>query len=158
MRRSAISPITCRPTLRDEEASSDAKDNGMKLCRRTFATTLGIAAADAVLGPLHAVAFTPPRDAPYPGVIELSVDATDVERGIFRVRQTVPVARSGRFTLLYPTWVPGNHAPTARIERLAGPRISVEGERVAWERDPIDMYAFHVDVPRSARTLDVAFE
>lgn len=131
----------------------------MKLCRRTFAIAIAGGAADATFGSRLAEASLPaPRDEPYPGVLELSVDATDVERGIFRVRQSIPVARAGRLTLLYPTWVPGNHAPTARIERLAGPRITVEGERVAWERDAVDMYAFHVDVPRGARTLDVAFE
>src|SRR5687767_626718 len=52
--------------------------------------------------------------------ITLDVDATDVERGIFRVRETIQVTRAGRLTLLFPKWVPGNHAPTARIERLAG--------------------------------------
>src|SRR5215204_3405532 len=43
--------------------------------------------------------------------ITLDVDATDVERGIFRVSETIRVARAGRLTLLFPKWVPGNHAP-----------------------------------------------
>ncbi len=55
------------------------------------------------------------RDIAFPGVMTLEVDATDVERAIFSVQQTIPVpadARAaGRFTVLYPQWLPGNHAP-----------------------------------------------
>ncbi len=40
------------------------------------------------------------RDIPYPGTMTLHVDATDTERGIFRVEQTIPVAEAGRLTLL----------------------------------------------------------
>jgi predicted metalloprotease with PDZ domain len=99
-----------------------------------------------------------PRDVPWPGRITLAVDATDVERGIFHVAERIPVARGGRLTLLYPTWVPGNHAPTARIDRLAGLVIRAGGRRVSWTRDAVDMHAFHVDVPAGARALDVEFD
>jgi predicted metalloprotease with PDZ domain len=99
-----------------------------------------------------------PRDVAYPGRITLDVDATDVMRGIFRVRETIPVARPGRMTLLFPKWVPGNHAPTVRIERLAGLVIGAGGRRLHWTRDGVDMHAFHVDVPSGASSLDVRFE
>ena len=33
-----------------------------------------------------------PRDVPYRGTIQLSVDATDVARGVFTVAETIPVA------------------------------------------------------------------
>ena len=99
-----------------------------------------------------------PRDVPYPGAITLSVDATDVARGIFRVSETIPVARPGRLTLLFPKWVPGNHAPTARIERLAGLVVRAGGRRLDWRRHPVDMHAFHVDVPGGVDALDVRFE
>ena len=39
-----------------------------------------------------------PRDVAYPGVIELEVDAADVVRGIFRVRERIPVAAAGPLT------------------------------------------------------------
>src|SRR4051812_24602731 len=42
------------------------------------------------------------RDIPYPGTIKLTVDATDVTRGIFQVHEQVPVAAAGDFVLLYP--------------------------------------------------------
>ena len=99
-----------------------------------------------------------PRDVPYPGAIALHVDATDVDHGVFRVSETIPVTRAGRVTLLFPKWVPGNHAPTARIERLAGLVIRAGGRRLNWTRDPVDMHAFHVDVPGGVSALDVRFE
>lgn len=98
------------------------------------------------------------QDVAYPGVIQLDVDATDWERGIFRVRETIPVARGGRMTLLYPKWLPGNHAPRGEIEKLAGLVIRSGGRTLPWTRDPVDVYAFHIDVPDGARQLDVSFD
>ena len=99
-----------------------------------------------------------PRDTAYPGTITLDVDATDVGRAIFRVEQTIPVARSGHMVLLYPEWIPGKHAPRGQIEKLAGLTIRAGGRPVPWTRDPVDMYAFHIDVPSGAKRLDLAFQ
>jgi predicted metalloprotease with PDZ domain len=98
-----------------------------------------------------------PQDRLYPGVIRLAVDATDVTRHVFRVRETIPV-ESGALTLLYPKWWPGTHAPLGRIDSLAGLVIRAEGQRVEWARDTVDMYAFHLTVPAGARSLDVEFQ
>ena len=38
-----------------------------------------------------AKAIAAPRDVPYPGTLRIEVDATDVERRIFRVHETIPV-------------------------------------------------------------------
>ena len=54
-------------------------------------------------------AIAPPQDIPFPGVIALAVDATDLDHAIFTVHETVPV--SGPITLLYPRWLPGSHSP-----------------------------------------------
>lgn len=43
-----------------------------------------------------------PEDVPFPGRIALHVDATDVTRRIFRVREVVPVSAPGILTLLFP--------------------------------------------------------
>lgn len=40
-------------------------------------------------------------DTPYPGTLTLQVDATDLDRRIFRVKETVPV-RPGPLTLYHP--------------------------------------------------------
>jgi predicted metalloprotease with PDZ domain len=98
-----------------------------------------------------------PQDVPFPGTIRLAVDATDVTRHIFRIKETIPV-QSGSLTLLYPKWAPGTHSPTGRIDALAGLVIQAHGQRVKWVRDTVDVYAFHVDVPAGATNLDVEFQ
>ncbi|HMO76372.1 MAG TPA: peptidase M61 [Sphingopyxis sp.] len=99
-----------------------------------------------------------PQDRPYPGTMQLRVDATDVARGIFRVRQTIPVPRAGKFTLLYPEWLPGKHAPRGAIAEVAGFRVSAGGQPLAWTRQPTDVYAFDIDVPQGVKSIDVAFD
>jgi len=99
-----------------------------------------------------------PRDVPHPGVIQLVVDATDLERGILAVHETMSVAASGPMILLYPKWLPGNHAPRLFTERLAGLRITASGQKVAWRRDPVDMSAFHIEVPKGVSVLDISFQ
>lgn len=106
--------------------------------------------------------FPPPIPAaqpkPYPGTLTLSVDATDVARHLFRVRETIPVAR-GRLTLSLPKWIPGEHAPSGPIALMSGLVITGnDGQRLEWVRDTVEMSAFHVDVPAgvSELTLELA--
>jgi predicted metalloprotease with PDZ domain len=99
-----------------------------------------------------------PSDKPYPGTMILKVDATDFARGIFHVRQTIPVARSGKLTLLYPEWLPGKHAPRGAIAEMAGFRPSAGGKPLSWTRQPTDVYAFDIDVPAGTKSIDVAFD
>lgn len=100
----------------------------------------------------------PPRDVPFPGTIRLAVDATDTERAIFTVEEKIPVAASGALTLLYPKWIPGDHGPAGPIDKLAGLRVTANGKPLAWRRDPIDVFAFHLVVPEGVRAIDVAFQ
>lgn len=107
---------------------------------------------------LPAVVQAQSLDTPYPGTMTLNVDATDTDQGIFRVTQTIPVAAAGPMTLNFPKWLPGNHAARGQIEKLAGLTIRAGGRVLQWKRDPVDVYAFHVDVPAGARQLDLAFK
>ncbi|HEX7382158.1 MAG TPA: hypothetical protein VF265_08385 [Nevskiaceae bacterium] len=104
-----------------------------------------------------AATIPPPEDRPFPGVIALRVDATDTARGIFRVHEAIPVA-PGELILLYPKWIPGHHSPTGPIDKLAGLTISAAGARVEWRRDPYDVHAFHITVPKGVAQIDVDFE
>ncbi|MDX3900623.1 MAG: peptidase M61 [Sphingobium sp.] len=100
-----------------------------------------------------------PRDTPYPGgTIRLEVDASDTTQRIFRVKETIPVASAGPMTLLMPEWLPGNHAPRGQIEKLAGLTFTADGKPVAWKRDPLNVYAFHIDVPQGARSVVAQFD
>ncbi len=118
-----------------------------------LATAVTPAFAQSVLPSIPAT-----RDAPYPGVIQLEVDATDLTRAIFQVKQIIPVAAPGPLVLLYPEWLPGNHAPRGQIEKVAGLVIRAGGKALMWKRDPLNVFAFHVNVPNGTRALDVSFQ
>ena len=98
------------------------------------------------------------KDVPFPGTLQLTVDATDVTRGIFRIRERVPVASAGDLVLLYPKWIPGGHTPRGDIDKVAGFKFSANGQPLDWKRDTIDVTAFHVDVPAGVTAVDVEFQ
>jgi predicted metalloprotease with PDZ domain len=101
------------------------------------------------LGLIHSVA--------YAQSIRLSVDLTDAPRNIYHAHLTIPV-KSGPLTLVYPKWIPGNHRPAGPIVNLTGLKMEVGGQTVEWDRDPVDMYAFHLDVPSGAHELQVSLD
>ncbi|HET7575304.1 MAG TPA: peptidase M61 [Sphingomicrobium sp.] len=98
------------------------------------------------------------RDIPYPGTIQLTVDASDVTRGIFKIHQRVPVPGPGDFVLLYPKWLPGNHAPSGQINKIAGFKATANGQDLKWVRDTLDVYAFHISVPNGVTAIDVDYQ
>ena len=55
-----------------------------------------------------------PEDRPLPAPMVLEVDATDVARAIFRVKQTIPVEAGKPLILLYPAMVAGQAWPARR--------------------------------------------
>ncbi len=57
-------------------------------------------------------------------------------------------------TLMYPKWIPGEHGPTGPIDQQAGFVLTTNtGQRVKWERDPVDMFSYHITVPEGATSL-----
>jgi len=98
-----------------------------------------------------------PLDAPYAGTISLSVDLTNVNARILNVHETIPV-RSGEITLLYPQWLPGTHSPSNPAANLAGLMVKANGKSVPWVRDRVQMWAFHIDVPKGATALELNFQ
>src|SRR6202011_2140273 len=114
------------------------------LCRllaATFALSICIAAH-----PAHAVAAA-----------SVEVDARDAPRGIERVHLVLPV-KPGKLTLLYPKWLPGEHAPNGPIGGVSGLKFSANGQAIAWQRDAENMFAFHLTVPAGVSALDAVFE
>ena len=59
--------------------------------------------------------------------------------------------------LVYPKWIPGDHAPTGPIADLVNLRFSANGKSVAWVRDPVDMFRFHIPVPAGTSLLVAYF-
>jgi len=129
----------------------------MSIRFRRQAVTLGLATVLAACAfPAIAQPLPPARSTPYPGVITLQVDVTDLDHKIFKVRETLPV-QPGPLTLLYPRWLPGNHSPTGVVSRLAGLQMTAGGKPLAWRRNTLDSHAFHVDVPAGTKQLDLEF-
>jgi len=86
--------------------------------------------------------------------IVLRVDASNAPSNLFHAHLTIP-ATPGATTLYYPKWIPGEHSPTGPLVGLTGLKITANGAPVTWQRDPVEMFAFHVDVPAGASALEV---
>ena len=98
-----------------------------------------------------------PIDQPYPGTLSIKVDATDLEHRILQVEERIPV-KAGALTLLFPQWLPGQHAPNGRVDRMAGLTISCNGQPIPWRRDSANVYAFHLDIPQGVAAIDLKFQ
>src|SRR5690348_17306389 len=98
-----------------------------------------------------------PKSTASAAPLTLAVDATDVARKLYHAHETLPVT-SQTMTLVYPKWLPGEHAPTGPVTDLVGLHFAVGATAVAWHRDPVDMYAFHLDVPAGATVVDVSLD
>lgn len=89
--------------------------------------------------------------------IRLSADLREAPRRIFHARLEMPV-KPGPMTLLYPKWIPGEHAPDGPIADVVGLKFTSNGKTILWRRDDLDMYAFHIDVPAGATTLEATYD
>jgi predicted metalloprotease with PDZ domain len=87
----------------------------------------------------------------------LHVDAIDAPRNFLHSTVTIPVA-SGAVTLVYPKWIPGNHRPTGPIQNLTGLHIKAGSRELDWQRDLVDMWAFHVQVPAGVNQLEASYD
>ena len=89
--------------------------------------------------------------------VSLSVDLTNLNDRVLNVHETIPV-KPGEITLLYPEWLPGTHSPSNPVANMAGLVATADGRRVSWLRDRVNMWAFHIDVPMGATTLELNFQ
>jgi predicted metalloprotease with PDZ domain len=87
----------------------------------------------------------------------LVVDARKAPERVLRATQTLPVA-AGAVTLSYPKWIPGEHGPSGPLDDVVSLVIEGGGKKLAWKRDPVEMYQLHVDVPKGADALTIAIE
>jgi predicted metalloprotease with PDZ domain len=115
-------------------------------------------AAFVLARPAPAAAKTPPAQADATQTpILLAVDATEAPRKILHSRLSIPVA-PGPLTLYYPKWIPGEHAPSGPVADLAGLIFTAGGKVIPWQRDPLDMFSFRLEVPPGVNRLEVALD
>lgn len=89
--------------------------------------------------------------------IQLHIDVSDAPRKILHAEETLPIT-PGEHTLVYPKWIPGEHGPTGPIDDVTGLTFTAGGQQIAWRRDEVDMYAFHIKVPEGATELKVKLD
>ncbi len=116
-------------------------------CTRSFLICIAVVLFAA--GSIHAQSTSAP--------VKISVDLRDAPKHIFHAEIEFPV-KPGPLTLVYPKWIQGEHAPTGPIVDLTGLKMRAAGKEVAWRRDDVDMYAFHLEVPSGADSLQVELD
>lgn len=89
--------------------------------------------------------------------ISLTVDATHSPRKLLHSHLVIPV-KPGPLTLYYPKWIPGAHEPEGPITDLAGLKFEAGGKTIPWQRDLLDVFTFHVDVPAGATQLEASYD
>jgi len=117
--------------------------------------TVALLVALCALASPHAQ--TPPAQSRVTGTIALALDVRETPRKLLHARETLTVT-PGALTLVYPKWIPGEHAPDGPVDDLVALTFTSGGKSIPWRRDPVDLFAFHVDVPPGVTTLDASFD
>ncbi|MCT2399115.1 M61 family metallopeptidase [Novosphingobium mangrovi (ex Huang et al. 2023)] len=132
----------------------------------TLSALLFLSAPATAQDPSRTTPMAPPlpapipaaRDVPYPGTIALQIDASDTERGVYRVTEQVPVAPgTASLTLLQPGWLPGNHSETGPYALLADIHFYADGKEIGWDRDTVAVNAFHLSLPEGTKQVTARF-
>lgn len=84
--------------------------------------------------------------------IQITADLSDAPRKLFRAEVDLPVT-PGPLTLTTPKWIPGEHAPNGRVAEITGVVFTANGQTLAWRRDDVDLYQFHLTIPPGVSTL-----
>jgi predicted metalloprotease with PDZ domain len=101
------------------------------------------ALAAIVLAAWSAVAQTP---------IRINADLSEGARKIYHAEIDLPV-KPGPLTLTTPKWIPGTHRPSPIVDSITGVVFTGNGQTIAWRRDDIDMFEFHLVVPAGVSSL-----
>ncbi len=109
--------------------------------------------APIVMAPIvaaSALALALPSLAQQP--IRITADLTEASRKLYHAEIDLPV-KAGPNSFTTPEWIPGNHRPTGPVEDITGVVFTADGKVLPWRRDDVDLYEFHVDVPKGVTTL-----
>jgi len=89
--------------------------------------------------------------------VKLEVDLRDAAKRIYHARMEFPVTR-GPLTLVYPKWIPGEHAPNGPIVDVTGLHFRADGKEIEWRRDLVDLYAFHCEITAGITKLEATLD
>jgi predicted metalloprotease with PDZ domain len=89
--------------------------------------------------------------------IVVTVDATRTRQKLLHTHLVMPV-KSGPLTLYYPKWIPGEHGPDGPIANLTGLKFEADGQTIPWQRDLLDVFTFHLEIPHGVSHLNVNFD
>jgi predicted metalloprotease with PDZ domain len=89
--------------------------------------------------------------------IVVTLDATRTQQKLLHTHLVMPV-KPGPLTLYYPKWIPGEHGPNGPIANLTGLKFEANGQIIPWQRDLLDVFTFHLEIPNGASHLDVNFD
>jgi len=106
-----------------------------------------------MLAALLGAALACAQDSP----VRLRLNASDVSRRLLHAQIDMPV-KPGPLTLQYPQWIPGEHGPTGPVTDLVNLKITGNGQTIAWNRDSVDMFGFHITVPAGVSSLNITFD
>ena len=84
--------------------------------------------------------------------IRITADLADGPRKLYHAEIDLPV-KAGPAAFLTPQWIPGTHGPTGPANVIAGVVFTANGKTLAWRRDDVNMYEFHVEIPAGVTNL-----
>lgn len=85
-------------------------------------------------------------------LIRITADLSDAPRKLYHAEVDLPVT-TGPLTLTTPKWIPGNHRPTGPVDSITGVVFTANGQPLPWRRDNVDLYQFHLTIPKGVTTL-----
>ena len=75
--------------------------------------------------------------------IQITADLSDAPRKLLHADVDLPVT-AGPLALTTPKWIPGTHMPSGPVEEITGVVFTANGQTLAWRRDDVDLYQFHL--------------
>jgi predicted metalloprotease with PDZ domain len=137
-------------SARDPTLDPSAKKRGPPMTRTSLTPLLRTALVITLLAATPCVAGTAEE-------ITLQVDAGEIGRGLVHAEIHMPVtARPLR--LVYPRWGADWTIWEDSIFDVTDLHFRAGDEELVWRRDPLDLFAFDIDVPPEATYIDVSFD
>ena len=84
--------------------------------------------------------------------IQITADLSEAPRKLYHAEVDLPVS-AGPLMLTTPQWIPGTHMPAGPAGDITGVVFTANGQTLAWRRDDVDLYQFHLTIPAGITTL-----